>query len=514
MVDDMPIENALLVDPEPTDTEPVTPPSRQGREPLRVGATVEFDVFDLSARGDGVGQFRDRELHVPGAFPGERVSATILHLDRQGPRGHALLRSTPRTHPGRQVPPCKSHNSRRRGAGCDGCAMMALDIASQRELRLQTLGDLGLRVDGIIGGEPAESASVGYRWSSKRVAFADSEGRLRLGSYARDSARGRTMAGCLVDHPRIEATFAAIEAACRSGRVLPYDAAPGSDVAATAENAENAANPPQTTAAAKTGDLRWVWIKTNGEDVFVTLITADATSRAADVLPNWVNGVVGWAQSVQPASGNTIRSPTVRRLAGQAALTVSLGGVVVEVGALGFLQPNPAVAARAWADLVCDPNGDACSGAVAADLYAGAGVTTAALRAQFATVVVVESWPESAAALGVAPADAAETLSRWVERLAGAPTNTDSVTLPWQAPDLVVANPPRAGLGAVACAALVALAAERVHIMSCNPASLRRDLDRLDAAYEVVAARAYDTLPHTPHVEVVVWLRRRRTEPC
>ena len=54
---------------------------------------------------------------------------------------------------------------------------------------------------------------------------------------------------------------------------------------------------------------------------------------------------------------------------------------------------------------------------------------------------------------------------------------------------------------------LLALAAPRVHVMSCNPATLRADLDRLAPGYELDFLRGYDTLPQTPHVEVVAWLR-------
>ena len=60
------------------------------------------------------------------------------------------------------------------------------------------------------------------------------------------------------------------------------------------------------------------------------------------------------------------------------------------------------------------------------------------------------------------------------------------------------------------CAELLRLAPPRLHIMSCGPASLARDLDALTGGltprFRLVTLRAYDTLPHTPHLELVAWL--------
>ncbi|HJK89978.1 MAG TPA: hypothetical protein RMH26_04500, partial [Polyangiaceae bacterium LLY-WYZ-15_(1-7)] len=77
------------------------------------------------------------------------------------------------------------------------------------------------------------------------------------------------------------------------------------------------------------------------------------------------------------------------------------------------------------------------------------------------------------------------------------------------APELVLANPPRKGLGPKVTAQLAALGAPRVQIMSCGPKGLRRDLDALEAAgYRLAALHAWDTLPQTPHVELVAKLVR------
>jgi tRNA/tmRNA/rRNA uracil-C5-methylase (TrmA/RlmC/RlmD family) len=120
-------------------------------------------------------------------------------------------------------------------------------------------------------------------------------------------------------------------------------------------------------------------------------------------------------------------------------------------------------------------------------------VTTQLLRERFEEVVACESYPESAAALGIAAQSAQSFCQAWLD--ACRPT-----------PELILANPPRAGLGADVCAALLQLGAPRVQIMSCSAKTLAEDLRRLDARYRLVGLRGYDTLPQTNHVELVAWL--------
>jgi 23S rRNA (uracil1939-C5)-methyltransferase len=207
----------------------------------------------------------------------------------------------------------------------------------------------------------------------------------------------------------------------------------------------------------------------------------------------------GIAWGVNSRRGNDMRGTTVRPLRGRQTLHVDFAGIDVHVGPLAFLQPNPAAAALAYHDLVRVPAGGFPHGRIALDLYAGAGVTTALMRQHFATVVPCESYPDSARALGIQP----ELVEEFLARILSEPRH------PQRNVDLVVANPPRGGLGPTVCDQLNRLEAARLHMMSCNPASLAEDLRRLTGAsgrYRLIQARGFDTLPQTNHIEVVVWL--------
>jgi len=76
-----------------------------------------------------------------------------------------------------------------------------------------------------------------------------------------------------------------------------------------------------------------------------------------------------------------------------------------------------------------------------------------------------------------------------------------------KAPDLVITNPPRTGMDARVSEALERLAPERVVYVSCDPATLARDLGRLPG-FRIAEVSAFDLFPQTAHVETVVVLER------
>jgi 23S rRNA (uracil1939-C5)-methyltransferase len=447
---------------------------------IEVGEIIEVEATGIDDRGQGLASLGEgageRVLLIPGLFPDERAKVRIEALARHAPRAHARVHALLRPSPSRREPPCSRHEQHQRAPGdrrpkpsCGGCPLMALEVDAQREAKRAWIErEYGLAPDSILGGD-----ELGYRWSSKRIVGGE-VGRIRLGSRAAGKRRGdhiADMRGCLVDHLLIRAGFDALEDQANELKIEPWHEGGG--------------------------DLRYVWAKTNGAQLLLTLICGGEPSRAALELGPRLHalGIAdGIAWSVQSGSGNAIRGGTPELIAGLAQLDLDAGN---ELGPLGFLQPNPVVAAMAYRDLIDLPEpSDPLRGDLALDLYAGAGVTTRLLRERFEQVIPCESYPESAARLGVEP-QTVETFTRaWLDDARPTPT-------------LIVANPPRAGLGESVCAALRELAAPRVHLMSCSPQTLAADLDRLRDDYELIALRGYDTLPQTAHLELVAWLARR-----
>lgn len=423
---------------------------------MRAGDVIELSVERIDLDAAGLARAGTTTVSVPALFAGERARVRIEHVSKASPRAHGRVLERVSSLPARRAAPCPQHPDN--GGKCNGCGLMALEDEAQREQKRGMLAGLGLEVGALIAPGP----SLGYRFSSKRVVFGR-PGSVRLGSYERGTHTGADMRGCLVEHPRIAA--AADELADQATRlgIEPYD-----------EKRHE-------------GDLRYVWLKTDGRRVLVTLVTRTEDSRAARELPSVLRLADGVAHSVHRDADNALRGTAARVLSGAGSLTVELAGVATDVLPLGFLQPNPRAIEHAYRLLAGAP-----PGRLALDLYAGSGTTTALLRERFERVVACESYPESARALGVEPEPVERFLERWRER-----------------PDLAVANPPRKGLGEAVCAGLIVLAAPRLHVMSCGPEGLARDLARLCAGgYRVERLVAVDALPQTPHVELVALLVR------
>lgn len=432
------------------------------------GSRGSIEIEDLDPGGMGIGAWptppEPWSVRVAGPVPGERVRVEIEHVSAGRRAATGRLIAIERPHRARRSPPCPRHPDR--GGACGGCPLMMVELEAQRELKREHVRrQFGLEVDEVVG-----EAGLGYRLSSKRV-FGGRAGELELGSFRPRSHTVTSMHGCLVDHPRIVECFAELAELASALGIEPYDE------------------------RARTGDLRYAWAKCDGERVLLTLVTASAHSRAATELPAGLREPAGVAWSVQSAAGNAIRGGPARTLRGLGSLRMRIGSVDVAIGPMGFLQPNPAVAARAYDDLLCDPDRRPHRGRLALDLYAGAGVVTHRLRERFETVRACEAYPESAAALGVEPLDVTAFLAR---------ADDDDAT-----PELVVANPPRAGMGPDVCDMLSRLGAAHLTIMSCSARSLVRDLAALDSTYVVERVRGYDTLPQTSHLELVAWLQRR-----
>ena len=154
--------------------------------------------------------------------------------------------------------------------------------------------------------------------------------------------------------------------------------------------------------------------------------------------------------------------------------------------------------------------GEAGAGRAVMELYSGAGLFSVPLAravGESGRVVTLEG-DEGAVR------DAGENLAAfdWVDAFAGNVDREGVVDLSGQlgaVPDVVVADPPRAGAGAEVCEAIAATGAPRVVLVSCDPAAGARDLRALtEAGYELESLQAWDLFPHTHHVEMVSVLSR------
>ncbi|HWL37543.1 MAG TPA: class I SAM-dependent RNA methyltransferase [Frankiaceae bacterium] len=230
----------------------------------------------------------------------------------------------------------------------------------------------------------------------------------------------------------------------------------------------------------------------------VEVVAGSSGDRAVVVTPRRRRARVG-ADVAEDVSVLRADKGDAEPVRGRPGVREQAAGRTWWVGGSGFWQSHVAapdtLVAAVLAYLRPEP------GDLALDLYAGVGLFAGALAPHVARVVAIESY---------APAvdDARQNLRdlRNVECHAGR-VDAELTRLGLGRADLVVLDPPRDGAGAAVMAQVEALAPRRIAYVSCDPASLARDLRA--TSYALTEVRAFDLFPMTSHVECVALLERR-----
>ena len=206
---------------------------------------------------------------------------------------------------------------------------------------------------------------------------------------------------------------------------------------------------------------------------------------------------------------NVIMSPDIRVIYGEERLEADVLGVRAKVSPLSFMQINDGVRDMIYdrvASMIKD--GDE---KVVIDAYSGAGVLTNVLAKSADKVYGIEIVKEAVADADELTEDCGNTDK--VKNICG----DCAEELPPLAEKLreegikfsVVLDPPRKGCDEKVLDAIKSAKPDNVYYISCNPATLARDLARLDTDYEILSVSPYDMFPETKHVETLVSLRRK-----
>lgn len=227
------------------------------------------------------------------------------------------------------------------------------------------------------------------------------------------------------------------------------------------------------------------------------LVTGPGKSRFDDLAQAWnkqIPALVGAELVVEGRDGQRPRS--VARW-GATSLAYCAAGFDYRVDHGSFFQVN-----RWLVDALVDRVIANRSGQLAWDLFAGVGLFACRLAASFERVVAAESAPGSIAALG-------ENLQGTSGQAVRAETLSFMRKQNGERPDLIVLDPPRTGLGPETTAQLARIGSPAVVYVSCDPATLARDLRALtNSSYVIQSIALVDLFPQTFHLETVVDLRR------
>jgi 23S rRNA (uracil1939-C5)-methyltransferase len=231
----------------------------------------------------------------------------------------------------------------------------------------------------------------------------------------------------------------------------------------------------------------------------------DDCKSLASALMNALQAISGVAVfATSPAEDETRQLAPLSSVHNEPSLTIGDGNLTYhavghdyQVSGGSFFQTN-----RFLVDELVQVATDGAQGNLALDLYAGVGLFTVPLAAKFQQVSAVEASPHAIGDLKHnAPANVIAvraTTEAFLEQRAGS-----------MRPEFILLDPPRAGVGEKATMALCRTSASRVTYVSCDPATLSRDLRLLlESGFKVEQAHLFDLFPQTAHMETVVKLAR------
>jgi 23S rRNA (uracil1939-C5)-methyltransferase len=452
------------------------------------GATATVTIRSVAAGGAGVGELPDgRVVFADRTAPGDEVEVEVVEEKRSWAR--ARLVRLRRPGPDRVDPPCPLYDR------CGGCALQHLGYAAQRHWKGRIVADALERLGGLDGVEPPEVVP-----SPREFHYRD-----RLSFTLRRLRSGRVVAGfhqlhaahrvldvddeCLLGEPPLARTWSALRAAWGPGaRRLPD----GGRLRLTLRVVEGAGGHEGAWSAGEGGPGGGpAGVSPDGGRGVALLVDGGAEGWNGGGLLEEVPALVDVWHRAHPDGAP-------RRVAGPAGPEPGEG---VHPGA--FTQVN-AEAAPALRDHVVerlslgtDPDGHV------VDAYCGVGVYGRRLAEEGRHVVGIEADPAAcAAARRHAPAGFRVAEGAVEDRLSGA--------LP---ADAVVVNPPRTGLHDRLPPLLLERGPPLLVYVSCDPATLARDLARLDEGYVLTGLRSFDLFPQTAHVETVAVLDARTEGP-
>lgn len=446
--------------------------SREPEDPLRLspGSRVDLEVSDLAYGGAGVARYQGLVVLVELALPGESVRAEITQRSRRFARAKIL--EILNASPARVEPPCRHFFE------CGGCAYQMLEEAEQLRAKRAQVKDVLERIGKIpsltILPTWPSTESIQYR---RRMSYTvGAEAGNGIGLHSRANGKVLEVPDCLLPTPDLQSAYRRMLVDLRS---LP-----------------RAARPRRVELQAGSGHPAVAVLRGPGAPSREIRALAEGW-----ILPGGFLRGVMWMSDV-PRLGPRGRGP-VLQLAGASEIEENLSGFKLRFPAGVFFQANPLLAASIF-ELIADK----CSGQDVLELYAGMGALTVHLARKARSVMAVEGNAEAARA---ATENVVRNGLREVEVVASSVEKTlEKWTRLGNQFETIVADPPRSGLPRESAEALSRLARVRILYLSCDPATMARDVRAIieSAAWSVREVRPIDFFPHTAGIECLVEMVR------
>lgn len=448
----------------------------------------QVTIEDIGVDGEGIGKIDGYTLFIKDAVLGDVVSAKIMKAKKQ--YAFARLEKVLQPSPFRIEPKCAFHKS------CGGCQIQAMSYDKQLEFKQNKVRNNLIRIGGFdpdfvdsimespVGMEPP----FYYRNKAQFPFGTDKEGNPITGFYA-----GRT-------HSIIANTDCALGVK-ENQEILECILEYMKEYGVPAYNEETGK-----------GLIRHVLIRkgfATGELMVCFVINGKSLPHCEAILNRLQNipGMTSISLSINREKTNVIMGKEIRLLYGKETITDTIGGITFQISPLSFYQVNPVQTERIYERALQYAN---LTGQEKVwDLYCGIGTISLFLAKKAGQVFGVEIVPE---AIEDAKENARLNGIENVEFFVGKAEEVlpEKYEKEGIYADVIVVDPPRKGCDEKCLSTMVSMAPKRIVYVSCDSATLARDLKYLvENGYTLEKAGIFDNFPNSMHVETVVLMSKK-----
>ena len=437
-------------------------------------------VTDYTAEGQGVAHIEGCAVFLPNAIAGERVRVRIEKAQKTWASGKIveLLEKSPHR-VNRECPVAKL---------CGGCDFWHMDYAEETRLKAERVKTCLNR----IGGQQLETVPIlaaptcyGYR-NKAQYPVAVKKGRAFAGFFRAGTHEVVENSRCRILPPEADLVKDKVIDYVNQYRVPVYD---------------------ETT---HTGLLRHIYVRrgaVSGQVLVCLAVNGEKLPKAQELIRRLktVPGFTTLVLSVNTRKGNAVLGDKFITLHGPGYIEDTLCGLTFRLSPRSFYQVNHHQAQRLYETAIAQAG--ITRQDTVLDLYCGVGTITLAMASAAGKVIGVEVVPQ-------AVEDARDNAKRnGIENAEFFCGDAGQAALQLERegvrPDVVVVDPPRKGLNADTIEALSRMSPRRIVYVSCDPATLSRDVALLkERGYELKTAQAADLFPRCAHVETVVLLSK------
>lgn len=447
-------------------------------------ASLTLEITGYTAEGMGVARWEGRVVFIPGTILGERWEVQLLKVKTNVAWGRAVRLLAPS--PERVELDCPL------AGRCGGCQYRHMTYEEELRAKRQRVQDALTRVGGVSLELPQVLGAENPLRYRNKVQFpvAQEKRGLAVGYYRSRSHDVLDVDDCLLQPETVTTLRRAFKGWMERYRVPAYD--------------EGTCQ----------GLIRHLYVRTNQAGEALCCVVANGTRlphapELVQSLRQAAPTLAGLVLNTNTKDTNVILGPNYRTIWGRDFLEERLCGMTFRLSVPSFFQINRAQTERLYAQAL--EFAGLTGQETVLDLYCGIGTISLALAQRAGQVIGAEIVPE---AVQDAQANAARNQVSNARFLCGdAGEAAFQLAAEGVRPQVICVDPPRKGLAPEVPEILASMAPERIVYVSCDPATLARDVKRFgELGYPAVKSQAVDLFPRTAHVETVVLLSKLNTK--